>query len=165
MNGRYNGNMPDGAEDRIIPPASYSGSAIRTPEALSEAEEAFRRGYVFEKHDGIHPNTEYMPNENGMSEEADELISATDRELPMSAENDIVHIGAEASEASSEAEKTAVSVSAGGSIQPPQKRGFISGIFEKLTAEHLILIAVILILLDSRADDELLIMLVILLFC
>ena len=46
------------------------------------------------------------------------------------------------------------------------KKGLgISEIFHSITAEHIILLAAILILWDSRADDGLMIMLAVLLFC
>ncbi len=44
----------------------------------------------------------------------------------------------------------------------PKRQG---GLFDRLTNENIILIALILILWDSKADDELLLMLIILFFC
>ncbi len=125
-------------------PESYAGNAFsdigvgdgQNTDALRTAEEAFRRGYVFEEAN--------VPDEGDVPEAADEAavpsVTVTQDAVPVS-----VHKNARA--------------------VPERRVGGLSGILDRLTTENIILIALILVLWDSKADDELLLMLVILFLC
>lgn len=125
--------------EEIKIPEQYSGNAFPTDtEALAIAEEAFKRGYVFD-------DSSEVEREN-----TDDTIAE--------ANVDITH--------EVEARDTfGVSKSEGGAVTVHKRQGGLSGILDRLTSENIILIALILILWDSKADDELLLMLVILFFC
>lgn len=126
--------------EEIKIPEQYSGNAFSTDtEALAIAEEAFRRGYVFDSGDS------QTVAEEKIIEDAD-------------ADADLTH--------ETEAKETVgVSRSEGDAVTVHKRQGGLSGLLDRLTSENIILIALILILWDSKADDELLLMLVILFFC
>lgn len=155
----YIGGRGDGGRNRgdIKIPEQYSGNALaradtadETPreyktdsEALQRAEEAFRRGYVFEE-------------PNASADDAPAMIYDTP---------DGVHIPFKADFSERESD-----VSVAASVSPDKRSilsggGLLSGILSGITLEHVILISLILILFDSKADDELLIMLAILFIC
>lgn len=134
-------------------PEQYAGNAFSDvnsvyrsdAEALEKAEEAFRRGYVFE---------ETKPKEiNAAAVSEDRQAEGTDDAVPT-----------DRNTADAEAAAT-VSVHKSVPPAPKRKRDGISGLFDKLTSENIILIALILVLWDSKADDELLLMLIILFLC
>ncbi len=136
------------SQDRVDLPEKYSGNAftedgvlrVSDADALKRAEEAFRRGYVFEPDgdgDGcMEPESE---GEAPPSEPTD--IHTADRDAP------------------------AASAAANGNVSVLRRSGVISELFKGITAEHIILLAAVFILWDSRADDELLLLLILLLFC
>lgn len=134
-------------------PEKYAGTALADAkstyetdaDALRTAEEAFRRGYVFEE--------TKMP-----TEEASEVL-AEETQGPVSESPDASETALYAS-----AEPQAVPAALHKNILP-QRRGGLAGILDRLTSENIILIALILVLWDSKADDELLLMLVILFLC
>ena len=151
------GNVGNAEPERFTVPAEYDGNALRTPEALARAEEAFRRGYVFDENDITTVAEEKTVN-------ADEKVSVseeihTEPSAAVDAVAEISDVNDESITAPSEPSVTAAAMT------EPSKEGVISGLFHSIKTEHIIIIAAILILWDSRADDELLIMLAILLFC
>ncbi len=147
----YIGARGDGGKsrERVNLPEKYSGNAftddgvlrVTDEEALKRAEEAFKRGYVFEKTDDAAAATE----ETGASEKTDHVAT------------EAVHI--------SEAAETVPNADVPASAVSIRSGGVLSGIFNGITMEHIVLLAAILILWDSRADDELLLFLLILFFC
>lgn len=124
--------------EEIKIPEQYSGNAFSTDtEALAIAEEAFRRGYVFDSGDSQ---------------------TVAEEKIIEDADADLTH--------ETEAKETfGVSRSEGDAVTVHKRQGGLSGLLDRLTSENIILIALILILWDSKADDELLLMLVILFFC
>lgn len=139
---RYSGNAFDADGTRRDYNASM-GAAVNTnadteAEARRHAEELFRRGYVFDD--------EALQNGTGTASRADGAAEAVAR---------------------------AVGTSAKGRAARPEKRraeasglsGILGGIFDRITTEDILLGALILMLYMNGADDELLIMLAILLFC
>lgn len=131
--------------EEIKIPEQYSGNAFPTDtEALAIAEEAFRRGYVFDNaesretvEDGIAENVENTDN-------VEKSAANTDADFT---------------------DKIEVKETMGDAVAVHKRQGGLPGILDRLTTENIILIALILILWDSKADDELLLMLVILFFC
>lgn len=156
----YIGGRGDGNRNRgeLKIPEQYSGSALsRTDpeklellsdkEALRHAEEVFRRGYVFEE-------------QSTVSEPSDTAVSAN------AAETELVETAGDVT-ASPTAALPSEEVAAGGKARTllPTGGGLLSGLIDSVKIEHIILIALIIILYDSKADDQLLIMLAILFFC
>ncbi len=140
--------------EKIKIPDKYAGNAfpegayVSDPEALATAEEAFSRGYVFEKTD------EYS--------ETAELSDPTYDTYSVLPELD--RSSAETPETFSEPAVTS-SVHKNEITSENRERGRLSGLFEKLTSENIILLGLILVLWSAESDDELLLMLIILFFC
>ncbi len=125
--------------EEIKIPEQYSGNAFQTDtEALAIAEEAFKRGYVFD--------------------DSSEVEKESTNDATAEANAEVAH--------EVEAKETfGVPKNEGGAVTVHKRQGGLSGILDRLTSENIILIALILILWDSKADDELLLMLIILFFC
>lgn len=162
VSGRSNGKRRDGmgkdignrenGQEIFSVPSDYSGNAFRDPAALSIAEEAFRRGYVFGEN-----NAEVQSD---LSEQEPENSASTDS-IPI----EVSGLFGMPTEENASQNEPSVAASATPIVSKESGEGLFSGLLRGITAEHIILVAAILILWDSRADDELLIMLAILLFC
>ncbi len=155
----YIGGRSDGNKNRgeLKIPEQYSGSALsRTDplklellsekDALRHAEEVFQRGYVFEE-----GKTE--------AEFSDASVPAASAAESLDSVKEVMVSPSSAPLA----EEVAVSGKAHTLL--PTGGGLLSGLIESVKIEHIILIALILILYDSKADDQLLVMLAILFFC
>ena len=162
VSGRSNGKRRDGmgkdidnrenGQEIFSVPSDYSGNAFRDPAALSIAEEAFRRGYVFGENTAeVQSDVSEQEPENTVTTGSTDVEDTEEFSIP--------------TEESSSANEPSLMASATPIVSKESGEGFFSGLLRGITAEHIILIAAILILWDSRADDELLIMLAILLFC
>ena len=171
-----------GSRDDMRIPSQYNGNAFDADgmrrsydpdgEALRHAEELFRRGYVFDE-----PTLHSVPEPGGVRSEPQTNPTARmpGRQHPETAADDDAASGRLFDEhsadepTSDESRDTTEAVSAGLSRENtsprPQLRGMLGGIFDRITTEEILLGALILILFLNGSDDELLIMLVILLFC
>ncbi len=139
----------DGREDEMRLPMQYHGVAFDTDEDLRRAEELFRRGYVFEE-----DNTAEAETENAAAAPTPETTpTAPDR----TDEKPNEEPAAQKSESAAPASAGVHSAAGIG--------GALSGILGKIGTEELLLGGLCVLLLMSGVDDELLIMLVVLLFC
>lgn len=193
VSGRGNGNgknrFPEGmGNEKFFVPSEYGGNALRDPEALMRAEEAFRRGYVFEENRPDTKNEDLFNSKNGAESGDDEKNAYGEDEIdeineingtngihnepssafaPEKAYGEAVKDGDEnegeiekdplRSDAKKDGERAV--------FAQKKRNGYLSEIFGGIKMEQIIIIGLILILWESRADDELLIMLAILLFC
>lgn len=192
VGGRGNGNINsngrnklsgDFGNEKFFVPSEYGGNALRDPEALMRAEEAFRRGYVFEENRPDIKNENLFNSENG-AEADDEKNAYGEDEIngtkgihneassvfaPEKAYGeDIKDDDENESENKNGNDPLRYDVKKDGdrTVFAQKKRyGYLSEIFGGIKTEQIIIIGLMLILWESRADDELLIMLAILLFC
>ncbi len=137
--------------EKIKIPDKYAGNAFSDkgyesdPEALRTAEEAFMRGYVFDEQKLPGPPLEEAPVADAQTAETEK----TDTDVGVPFEEAAVSASARVNEMSPKSERS----------------GRLSELIKLLTSENVILIGLILVLWNREADDELLIMLIILLFC
>lgn len=188
-NGNSNGKnrFSDGmGNEKFFVPSEYGGNTLRDPEALMRAEEAFRRGYVFEENRPDTKNEDLFNSENGAEADYDEKNAYGEDEIngtngihnetssvfvPEKAYGEAVKDADEdGDENEGEIGKDPIGSDAkkdGECAVFAQKKrnGYLSEFFGGIKTEQIIIIGLILILWESRADDELLIMLAILLFC
>lgn len=198
-NGNGNGNgknrFSEGmGNEKFFVPSEYGGNALRDPEALMRAEEAFRRGYVFEENRPDTKNEDLFNSKNGAEADYDEKNAYGEDEIdeinkingtngihnetssafaPEKAYGEAVKDGdgdgdEDGDEVKIEKDPIGFDAKKDGEravFAQKKRNGYLSEFFGGIKTEQIIIIGLILILWESRADDELLIMLAILLFC
>ena len=157
---RYSGNafFADGARRTYDPDG----------EALRHAEELFRRGYVFDEIKESAPAVESAAEADTSATEAENEVRAPAREdyiePPKFGEKPKTPTPATSETMSAPPEESNKSTPSAARPRE-QPGGILTGILQRITTEDILIGSIALILALNGSDDELLIMLVILLFC